>query len=115
MKKEKLIGYKVVGKDLGSCTSVGKHDFVQYGIGILSRPKSKCGSLAVFTNRGSAVSFRKTMENVGAWESGWIIYRCKYIPSKKRYLKTGELYKYVPRHSDADFADEVELIARCHV
>jgi len=99
----KLIGYKIVKKDLTSSFMNG-YASVQYKIGKWVYPKKDCGPLAVFTNLNDAKeNFRNNLHNK--------IFRCKYKISHISHL--ANKYRIMPAYFlpyGTDFAESVKLL-----
>lgn len=80
------LGWKVCKKPF--CTmgyfSFGPYDSIKYEIGKVSYPKKSNGPLAVFKTRKNAREFRNCID-CGSTETK--IFRCKYLPSERKYLK----------------------------
>lgn len=81
-------GYKVVEVDpdgrLFSCGGFGTWDSdralrVEYGVGMLSLPRYRCGPLAVFSDLRSALSYR-------FWTPSSEVYECEYEPSSEHVV-----------------------------
>lgn len=79
-KKEWKLGWKICAKEFSKlypCNMLTSYP--EYKMGKITKPKKGNGPLAVFKSRKDAREFKcDTL--------GWKIFRCKYVPSKRRNL-----------------------------